>query len=418
MNTYIGQRFGDYRLTEYRGSGGFAEVYLGQHVHLEKKWAAIKILKGVFTQEEIEKFREEAEKIDALDHPNIVHLITFSTRKFNGQDIPFLVMDYAPGGSLSKRHPRGTQIPLETLLSYVKPLAAALQYAHDQKVIHRDIKPANFLLGKDKKVLLSDFGIAVDMHSTQSWEEQNYAGTPIYMAPEQFKAHAKPASDQYSLGVVVYEWLCGQPPFVGDPIALAYQHAEVPPPPLGIYASPTVEAVVLRALEKDPQNRFPCIRDFADALEMAYKEEIERLLSTAEYTADLLSSVSVQQMLLDIIIAKPDWWKNEGAPKILALSKQGEQETGNTIATVLSALAMKAVSKAITAIEGNEYATFQTMLLLISFAYPSFSRPCSMDKAFTRSRSRSTIRYRTLGSIFLVAKTLVRHITSHKQRAY
>lgn len=275
MTQYIGQQFGDYRLTEYLGGGGFADVYLGQHIYLSTKEhpveAAIKVLKGPFIAKEIAEFRNEAQTILRLEHPHIVRLITFSVAKIQEQEVPFLVMPYALYGSLDKRHPRGTKVPLLTIISYIKQIAEALQYAHDQKVVHRDIKPANFLLTENEKVLLSDFGIAVTAHRTTSWVKQNVAGTEAYMAPEQFHAEARIESDQYSLGVVVYQWLCGELPFAKG--NLGYQHNFASPPLLHekIPIHSTVEDVILKVLAKDPKERYPSITNFVDALEQAWQ---------------------------------------------------------------------------------------------------------------------------------------------------
>lgn len=277
MTHYMGQRFGDYVLTKYLGGGGFADVYLGQHVYLHTEEhpvkAAVKVLKGEFTAKEIAELRNEAQTIARLKHPQIVPIITFSVAKIKAQDIPFLVMDHAPHGSLDMHHPRGIKLPLATLVSYVKQLAQALQHAHDHKVVHRDIKPANFLLGRDEEILLSDFGIAVIVHRTRSWEEQKLIGTWSYAAPEHFDAKAVPASDQYSLGVVVYEWLCGSLPFKGNFVQLGYQHHFVPPPSLceNIPLSAAIEEVVFKALAKKPEDRYPTITDFAVALEHAWQ---------------------------------------------------------------------------------------------------------------------------------------------------
>lgn len=267
----IGQQFGDYCLIEYLGSGTFADVYLGEHIYLGTK-AAVKVLKGNFTASEIETFRKEAQIIAHLEHPHIVPLITFSVANIYEQSLPFLVLHYAPYGSLDKLYPRGTKLPINTIISYIKQIADALQYTHNKKVVHRDIKPANFLLGNKEQILLSDFGIAVISHRTISWEGQSVAGTWAYMAPEQFRAKAEPASDQYSLGIVVYQWLCGELPFTGDMYALPFQQITIPPPPLHekITISPTIEQVVLKALAKDPNQRFEHIQAFANALEQAF----------------------------------------------------------------------------------------------------------------------------------------------------
>ncbi|MFL5696574.1 MAG: serine/threonine-protein kinase, partial [Ktedonobacteraceae bacterium] len=263
----VGQRLGNYQLIRLLGEGGFAEVYLGEHIHLGS-YAAIKVLHSQLSSAEREKFRLEARTLVHLVHPHIVRVLDFG---LEGK-IPFLVMDYAPNGTLRQRHPKGKRLPLTTIISYVRQVAEALQFAHDQKLIHRDIKPENILVGQRNEVLLSDFGIAIVTQSSRYKNVQDMAGTIAYMAPEQIQAHPRPASDQYALGIVVYEWLCGERPFHGAFTEIAIKHAVVPPPSLCEKVpllSPAVEEVVLRALAKDPKERFGRILAFADALERA-----------------------------------------------------------------------------------------------------------------------------------------------------
>src|SRR5207248_10075832 len=125
-------------------------------------------------------------------------------------------MDYAPNGSLRQRYRKGTQLPLPLIVANVKHLAAALQYAHDEKLIHRDVKPENLLVGRNNEVLLSDFGVAVISQSRRIEGTSFPAGTVAYMAPEQLQGKPLHASDQYSLGIVVYEWLTGTPTLSGS----------------------------------------------------------------------------------------------------------------------------------------------------------------------------------------------------------
>src|SRR5207244_4517483 len=134
-----------------------------------------------------------------LHHPNIVRILDFGVEK----KTPFLVMDYAPNGNLHQRHPPGTRLSLTTILPYVRQIADALQYAHDEKIIHRDIKPENMLIGRRNEVLLSDFGIALIIQSARYQSTEEIVGTVAYMAPEQIQGHTVPASDQYALGIVV-----------------------------------------------------------------------------------------------------------------------------------------------------------------------------------------------------------------------
>ena len=265
MNDRVGQQLGNYRLIQLLGRGNFAEVYLGQHIHLHTH-AAIKVLHGQLAGNDLETFLTEARTIARLRHPHIVQILDFGVEN----TIPFLVMDYAPNGNLRQHHSKGVPLPLATVVSYVKQVAEALQYAHEQKLIHRDIKPENMLVGRNNEVLLSDFGIAIVAHNSHSQQTQDTAGTIAYMAPEQIQAHPSPASDQYALGVVVYEWLSGDRPFHGSLLEIATKHTLVPPPSLCEKAPTlpsTVEHVVLKALAKDPRQRFANVQAFALALE-------------------------------------------------------------------------------------------------------------------------------------------------------
>ncbi|TMD56619.1 MAG: tetratricopeptide repeat protein [Chloroflexi bacterium] len=264
-----GQQIGNYQLTHLLGRGNFADVYLGQHVHLHTL-AAIKVLHGRLTDDDLANFSNEARVIAHLRHPHIVQVLDFGV---DGAT-PFLVMDFAPNGNLRQRHPKGSRLPLQIVLSYVRQVADALQFAHEQHLIHRDIKPENMLLGRNNVVLLSDFGIALMYPSASSWQTQDTAGTVPYMSPEQLQAHPVPASDQYALGIVTYEWLCGERPFNGTLPEIAIKHSLAPPPSLRervTTVSPAVEQVIAKALAKNPRQRFERIQDFAQALEEATK---------------------------------------------------------------------------------------------------------------------------------------------------
>ncbi len=263
----IGQQLGNYRLVRLLGGGGFAQVYLGEHVRLHTQ-AAIKVLHTQIAATEIDSFLTEAQTIAHLEHSHIVRVLDFDV----AEGIPFLVMSYAPNGTLRQRHPKGTQLPLPTIVSYVTQLADALQYAHDEKLIHRDVKPENMLVGRRNEVLLSDFGIALIAQSSRYQSTQDVIGTVAYMAPEQIQGKPRPASDQYSLAIVVYEWLCGERPFHGSFTELCTQHMYATPAPLREQV-PTipldVEQVVLTALAKEPRQRFASVQAFATALEQA-----------------------------------------------------------------------------------------------------------------------------------------------------
>jgi serine/threonine protein kinase len=270
MSDYIGRQFGNYRIVRKLARGSFGTVYLAEHLHLETL-AAIKILHMSTELDEHarDQFLHEARVNAHLQHPHIIHIIDFG---FDGS-MPYMVMDCAPNGTLRTLHPRGTCVPEGQIIRYVRQIASALNYAHEQHVIHRDIKPENILLNSKQKLILSDFGIAVVQPTLDSLSMQSPSGTPAYMAPEQIWGKPCAASDQYALGVMVYEWLCGEPPFHGPCMAVFAQHLHNPPPSLCArlpYLPPAVEDTVLGALAKKPQQRFSCMQDFAIALEEAF----------------------------------------------------------------------------------------------------------------------------------------------------
>ena len=269
MGDLVGQQLGNYRLRRLLGQGSFADVYLGEHIHLGTQ-AAIKVLQVRLVENNVQSFLTEARTIAHLIHPYIIRVLDFGVH----HNTPFLVMDYAPKGTFRQRFLRlGKPLPPAPLVSYMRQTAAALQYAHDHKLIHRDVKPENMLMGPNDEVLLSDFGFAVTAQSSSSHSlSEKAAGTASYMAPEQLQRKPRPASDQYALGVIAYEWLCGSRPFEGSFLEIASQQVLAQPPFLHDKV-PTIareiEDVVMTALAKDPHKRFANVRDFALALEEA-----------------------------------------------------------------------------------------------------------------------------------------------------
>src|SRR6266487_2015318 len=267
MSDRSGQHLGNYRLLRLLGQGGFADVYLAKHRHLGT-YAAVKVLSIRLTRDHVDQFFEEARLLARLVHPHIVRMLDFGLEG----NTPYLILAYAPHGTLRHRHPKGTALPLTAVVSYTRQVAEALQFAHDRKLIHRDIKPENMLVGDQQEILLSDFGIALITQSTHYQNIQGISGTVAYMAPEQLQGKPRRASDQYALGGVVYEWLCGERPFQGSFIELFSQHLNVPPPSLldRLPSFPaSVERVIFRALAKEAELRFPSIQHFAAALEEA-----------------------------------------------------------------------------------------------------------------------------------------------------
>lgn len=266
MTSYIDRQLGNYHLQRVLGQGGFAQVYLGEHIFL-KTFAAVKVLHTQLSRQDQQKFLYEARIIARLEHPHIVRLMDFGVE--NG--IPFLVMNYAPNGTVAQCHPRGEQLPFAQVLSYAKQIASALMYAHNEHLVHRDLKPENLLIGRNEELLLSDFGIAVVMQNERSLSAQEIVGTPAYMAPEQFVGKASAASDQYALGVMIYEWLCGERPFPNG--FVRFMPDATPPAPLRQQLpgfSIAIEQVIIRTLASDPRQRFSSVQEFVEALEVAW----------------------------------------------------------------------------------------------------------------------------------------------------
>ena len=266
----MGQQVGNYRLIGWLGRGGFADVYLGEHIYL-KIQGAIKMLHIELSHKALKDFFNEARTIAKLQHPNIIRMLDYGVENGN----PFLVVTYAPNGPLRQHFLPGKRIAPEQVVPIVQQVASALDYAHRKRLIHRDVKPANMLLGPENQVLLSDFGLAVVAQSTSSQIAREVGGTISYMAPEQLQGKARFASDQYALGIATYEWLCGERPFNGSLTEIASQHMISPPPSLRekVPRLPVaMEHVVFKALAKKPAQRYENVTAFANALHDACKD--------------------------------------------------------------------------------------------------------------------------------------------------
>ena len=283
FDTKPGSYLGNYLLLRLLGDGGFASVYLGEHRYL-KRLAAIKVLRSMLAEQEKEPFLEEARLLAKLSHPHIVRVLEFDIAQRRTyiqnstviENIPFLVMDYIPGGNLRAIYPLGTRLSLHTIIPYIKQTAEALFYAHTQGIIHRDIKPENLLLVEQQQIMLTDFGLALFAPQPGLMSFKSMVGTIPYSAPEQLQGKPTFASDQYSLGIIAYEWLCGHPPFMGTNVEMMMQHISSSPPLLqdaNAFISQQVQNVILKALAKKPTQRFETILDFALALEEASQEK-------------------------------------------------------------------------------------------------------------------------------------------------
>ncbi len=323
--TQMPRQLGNYLILRKIGQGGFATVFLGRHIHL-KSLAAIKVLHAQFdANEQIDQFRFEAKTIAQLAHPNIVRVLDFDVY----EDVTFIVMEYAPFGSLRQQCGR-TVVELPSIVSYVNQVAGALAYAHQNRVIHRDVKPENMLIGQDFRVLLSDFGIAIAQTSRFSRQSTKAAvGTLAYIAPEQIQGHPRPASDQYSLGVVAYEWLSGKLPFQGTMAEVTAKHLSVPPPPLTPYGvTQEVERVVFRALAKDPSSALAKCGAFAQAFQRAAGVE-PRPLDEEQFQA-LPSEPAGATTLRRTAVLRSQGSRERVSPKTVVLAQQQEAEEENS----------------------------------------------------------------------------------------
>jgi serine/threonine-protein kinase len=276
LDSLVGKYAGEYRLLAKIGQGGMSVVYRAQRPGSETA-LAVKILSplaaetGTFTR----RFQREAAVLQRLRHPNIVPVIDFG--EVDGR--PFLVMPLVEGGSLGDRLAKGAMSPGEggRLLDQV---ADGLSYAHGQGVVHRDIKPSNILLDQQGNARLADFGLALVHDASISLTGSALIGTPSYMSPEQARGATVDArTDQYSLGIVLFEMTTGRLPFVADtPMAVVVKHMQEPLPlPRGVNPNVplTVERVILKATAKDPGERFPDVHAMNDAFQEALAHTLQ-----------------------------------------------------------------------------------------------------------------------------------------------
>ena len=270
---------GRYRLQRVLGAGGMATAYLAQDQMLRRP-VVVKLLQAEkIPAAEVDtvkgQFLREARSLAALDHAHILRLYEFGEYRA----MPFMVVEYLPNGSLSRRMAEFNNHQAAARL--LIPIAEALHYAHSRAIVHRDVKPDNILFGADDAPKLSDFGIAAliprvevpDPLGRQDVKPPLISGTPQYMAPECWRGEISSAADQYALGVVLYELLCAEWPFVGA-TAWEYgdQHLEAPIPSLrklAPWVPQPVEDLVTRMLAKQPAGRYPSLEEAARALHAA-----------------------------------------------------------------------------------------------------------------------------------------------------
>jgi serine/threonine-protein kinase len=278
---------GRYRIMRKLGAGGMADVYLAEDQELGRR-VAIKILNGRHANDDqfIERFRREAKNAAALNHPNIVSIYD----RGNAEDTYYIAMEYLDGRTLKELIVSRGKAPVNVAIEYARQILSALRFAHRHGIVHRDIKPHNVLVDSEGRVKVTDFGIA-RAGTSQMTETGSIVGTAQYLSPEQARGgEVDPRSDLYSLGVVLYELLTGKTPFDGEtPVEIAMKHlstAPKPPSKLRSDIPPELDMVVLRALAKDPDDRYQS----ADEME-ADLERVSRGAPVAAATTDSATQV-------------------------------------------------------------------------------------------------------------------------------
>jgi eukaryotic-like serine/threonine-protein kinase len=286
-----------YTLLELVGGGGMAEVYRA-HDELLDRFVAVKILRSQFTTNEefVTRFRREAQAAAKLSHPNIVNVYDVGV----DEEIYYIVMEYISGETLKDKIDRDGILSVENAVHIADEIAQALEHAHQNHLVHCDIKPHNIMVTTTGRIKVTDFGIARAVTSATMVHTGTIIGSVHYFSPEQAKgAPVSAQSDIYSLGVVLYEMLTGKVPFEGDsPISIAIKHIQeepVPPCQINSEIPPLVEAIVLKAMAKQPEDRFANISEMINDLHLAQgylRDDSTRRISREEYPTQLLTGMN------------------------------------------------------------------------------------------------------------------------------
>lgn len=275
MADLTGKTLGKYQLIERLGRGGMAEVYKAYQPSLER-YVAVKVLHGHLVDEAgfIGRFQREAKSVAGLHHPNIVQVFDFDVDL--GEDVHYMVMEYLDGVTLKARlddyFKQGRRMPIGEIVRTFKGVLDGIGYAHAQGMVHRDLKPANIMFDSKDRPVVTDFGVAKIVGATRYTASGAIMGTPAYMSPEQGQgAPGDERSDLYALGVMLYECLTGRVPYDADtPVAILLKHITDPLPiireVLPDLPDP-LEGVLLKALAKNPNDRYQSAADFKAALE-------------------------------------------------------------------------------------------------------------------------------------------------------
>ncbi len=275
-NTFLGH----YHLMERLGAGGMATVYKAEDTRL-KRTIAIKVLHEHLVYEDSfrERFIQEARFIASFNHPHIIQIFDFDGITQDGHPIYYMAMPFIPGRTLAEvienaRHEEKL-LPLDRVQQILLDLTAALSYAHDRGMVHRDVKPGNILFDERDRAILTDFGIARLAQQSGLTQEGLIVGTPAYMSPEQATGMPVDArADLYALGIIFYELLTGRPPFDDDgTVSILLKHVQAPIPKASDFRhlpNPDFDAIVCRALAKDPQERYQTADEFANDIQTVF----------------------------------------------------------------------------------------------------------------------------------------------------
>ncbi|HKG55030.1 MAG TPA: serine/threonine-protein kinase, partial [Anaerolineales bacterium] len=275
-NLQSGQMLGPYRIITQIGKGGMANVYKAYQASVDR-YVAIKVLPSQLaeSQEFATRFHQEARIIAKLEHPHILPVFDYGET----DGVAYFVMRYLEAGTLRDKMEAGRPLPMKDIDRIFTQLAEALSYAHSFGIIHRDLKPANALIDSHGNIFLTDFGIAKLLESASPRLTQTDAimGTPAYISPEQAQSQSvDQRADIYSLGIILYEMVTGRVPFLADtPLAVLFKHISDPLPLPSLVKPdipPSIEQVILKALAKDPKDRFSTAEEFVAAWKHALEE--------------------------------------------------------------------------------------------------------------------------------------------------
>jgi serine/threonine protein kinase len=309
MTLAVGDTVGPYQIVDQLGQGGMATVYKAYHANLDR-YVAMKVLHPAFKEDPgfLERFKREARIVARMEHPNIVPIYDYAD--FESQ--PYLIMKYIDGETLKARL-KQQSLTLPETIKMLETIAAALSYAHNEGILHRDIKPSNVMLDRHGTPYIADFGLARIAQVGESTLSQDMMlGTPQYISPEQAKGlhDLGPATDIYSLGVVIYEIMVGRVPFNADtPYAIIHDHIYKPlplPSKVNPQVPAEVERVLLRALAKEPEARFASAAEMVSAFRQAVGEAGMTELSAARYRpAEVPASSSAATIPPDAVSPTP-----------------------------------------------------------------------------------------------------------------